>query len=267
QLEVERLSFFVQRARRPADAGAAHRHAQRAEARRRFDRLAHFVGRGHVGLDETRLAFERLLQRRTALLVTIDDDHARPAGHEPPHRRFAEPRGSAGHQRYRSIELHVRVLQLSRKHTTPLDTLVSALPEGRGGDRARPARSHVLSDGIGLALSAAMLRTLVLALACVLVAAPAAQAKKRKAHAHVAKRAKKAKRSPKAFARVQPAPPPTRVAAAEQHPAPPPVEHPAPAVEHAAPEATPAPSPPVEHGPMGPQATDDEVPGSKMKKR
>ncbi|HEX6839840.1 MAG TPA: hypothetical protein VF334_24865 [Polyangia bacterium] len=100
----------------------------------------------------------------------------------------------------------------------------------------------------------------ILALACVLVAAPPAMAKKRHGRAHVAKKAKKAKRG-KALVRVQTAPPPTRVAAVEQHPAPPVVSAPAPM-----PTPVAAPSPPVEHGPMGPQATDDEVPGSRMKR-
>jgi len=99
-----------------------------------------------------------------------------------------------------------------------------------------------------------MMRTLVLVLACVLVAAPSAHAKKRHPKTHAAKH-KKAKKA--AFARVRTQPPPTRVAAVETRIAP----TPAPSEV-----AAPPPSPPVEHGPMGPQATDDEVPGSKMKR-
>jgi len=110
-----------------------------------------------------------------------------------------------------------------------------------------------------------MMRTLVLVLACVLLAAPAADAKKPR-RPHASKRVAKSKKSKKALVRVQKAPPPTRVAAVEQHPAPPP--------EVSTPAATPAltvtsapsPSPPVEHGPLGPQAGDDEVPGTRMKR-
>jgi hypothetical protein len=106
-----------------------------------------------------------------------------------------------------------------------------------------------------------MMRTLVLVLACVLLAAPGADAKKPR-RPHAAKRVAKSKKSKKALVTVQKAPPPTRVAAVEQHPAPPPeVSTPAPTLA-----ATPAPSPPVEHGPLGPQAGDDEVPGTRMKR-
>ena len=121
-----------------------------------------------------------------------------------------------------------------------------------------------------------MLRTLALALAFVVgvVAAPAAQAKKHRAHArpgkhaakHTAKASKRA-RPGDAMARVEDAPPPTRVASAAEHPAPAVAEHPAPAHATPAPEVAPAPSPPVEHGPLGPQDADDEVPGSRAKKR
>jgi hypothetical protein len=108
-----------------------------------------------------------------------------------------------------------------------------------------------------------MMRTLVLVLACVLWAAPAADAKKPR-RPHASKRVAKSKKSKKALAMVHKAPPPTRVAAAEQHPAPPPeVSTPTPA---ATPSIAPAPSPPVEHGPLGPQAGDDEVPGTRMKR-
>jgi hypothetical protein len=115
-----------------------------------------------------------------------------------------------------------------------------------------------------------MLRTLALALACVLVAAPVAEAKKHKSHARVAKHAKHAKptRAEKratALARVVDAPPPTRVASVEHRPAQPPAEVTSSPPRAAAPE--PVASPPVEHGPLGPQAGDDEVPGSRMKKR
>lgn len=108
-----------------------------------------------------------------------------------------------------------------------------------------------------------MMRTLVLVLACVLVAAPSAHAKKRHPKTHVAKH-KKAKKA--VFARVRTAPPPTRVAAVEtriEPTAPTPTRTPTPTPTRT-PEAEVA--PPVEHGPMGPQATDDEVPGSKMKR-
>ena len=110
------------------------------------------------------------------------------------------------------------------------------------------------------------MRTVMLALACVLVATPPAMAKKKHARPHALK-LKKGKRG-KALAR-SPKPAPTRVAAVERHaapseptpPAPSPSSAPAPSVA-----PSPAPSPPVEHGPMGPQASDDEVPGSRMKR-
>jgi hypothetical protein len=113
-----------------------------------------------------------------------------------------------------------------------------------------------------------MLRTIVLALACVLVAAPPVMAKKR--HGHAAKKVKRGKR----LVRMQRAAP-TRVAAVEQHPAPELIKRsinsetppPAAASPAAAPDPVAAPSPPVAHGPMGPQDSDDEVPGSRMKKR
>lgn len=116
-----------------------------------------------------------------------------------------------------------------------------------------------------------MLRTILLALACVLVAAPPVMAKKRHGHAHAAKKAKRGKR----LVRMQTAAP-TRVAAVEQHPAPElnkrsiNSDAPSPAAATPsvpAPEPAAAPSPPVAHGPMGPQDSDDEVPGSRMKKR
>ena len=116
-----------------------------------------------------------------------------------------------------------------------------------------------------------MMRTVMLALACVLVAAPPAMAKKRHAHAHAAK-AKKSKR-PRRLVRVHNVAP-TRVAAAEER------LTPAASPAAASPSASPAlaspppaspppaaePAPTIDRGPMGPQATDDEVPGSRMKR-
>jgi hypothetical protein len=155
-------------------------------------------------------------------------------------------------------------------HTTPLVTLE---PEGPSRGRAtslraaKPLGSIVASDGIGLAFGERMLRTLALALACVFVAAPPALANKRhaaahgRAHAaHAAHAATKSKR-PKPLVRVQKSAPPTRVAAVEQHA--PPSPAPSPLIEQ---HAMPAPSPPVGHAPLGPQASDDEVPGSRMKR-
>ncbi|HEY2744647.1 MAG TPA: hypothetical protein VGL86_08490 [Polyangia bacterium] len=106
-----------------------------------------------------------------------------------------------------------------------------------------------------------MLRTLAIALAFV-VAGPTAQAKKRHPHAvkHAPKRAATKARPHDVL--VQTEPPPTKVAAVEQHPAPAVVVHAAPT-----PAAPPAASPPVEHGPLGPQDGDDEVPGTRQKKR
>jgi hypothetical protein len=121
-----------------------------------------------------------------------------------------------------------------------------------------------VAAGTGLAFGTCMMRTLVLVLACVLLAALPADAKKKHARPHAAKHKKAA---PRALARVKAAPPPTRVAAAEHRMEP---TSPSPAVAPT-PAPTPppaaAPSPPVEHGPLGPQDTDDEVPGSRMKKR
>ena len=61
---------------------------------------------GHVGLDEARPLAELLLERRSPLLVAVDDDDARAAGDQASHRRFAEARRTAGHQGYRSLDLH-----------------------------------------------------------------------------------------------------------------------------------------------------------------
>jgi hypothetical protein len=128
-----------------------------------------------------------------------------------------------------------------------------------------------------------MLRTLVLALVCVFVAAPPALAKKRHAaahgRAHAAHAAKKSKRQ-KALVRMQKTAPPTRVASVERRVEPTlpevattrataaPVAPVAPVARPAiaAAEPTPEPAPPVAHGPVGPQASDDEVPGSRMKR-
>jgi len=149
-------------------------------------------------------------------------------------------------------------------HTTPLVALEPGVPSrGRraSGERAKLLGKAAPVDGTGLALAACMMHTVMLAFACVLVAAAPAMAKKRQAHPHAAK-TKKAKRT-ESLAHVRTAPPPTRVAAVEQHPTPPPEVAAPPA---AATATAPAPSPPVEHGPLGPQATDDEVPGSRMKR-
>ncbi|MGZ3440908.1 MAG: hypothetical protein ACXVDD_15395 [Polyangia bacterium] len=128
-----------------------------------------------------------------------------------------------------------------------------------------------------------MLRTLALVLACVSLAASPAVAKKRHAsarsHAHAVKKGKRAKASahhgPTALSArlaavdsratltsssptpsLAPAPAPRATPTPRPTPAPPPPAE----------VATPAPSPPVEHGPLGPQAGDDEVPGSRMKR-
>jgi len=116
-----------------------------------------------------------------------------------------------------------------------------------------------------------MMRTIMVALACVLFTAAPATAKKRHVAAHKrAHAAAKKHKGPKALVRVQPSPPPTRVASAEQHPAPAVVSTPAPTPTRtpalSVSDPTPAPSPPVEHGPLGPQAGDDEVPGTRMKR-
>jgi len=128
-------------------------------------------------------------------------------------------------------------------------------------------RALVGADGTGLASIVCMMRTLVLVLACVLLAAPSADAKKKHpARGHAQKASLKGKKSKKVLVRVDHAAP-TRVASAEHRLEPTP---PAPAVAPT-PAPTPPPaaasSPPVAHGPMGPQATDDEVPGSRMKNR
>jgi hypothetical protein len=150
-------------------------------------------------------------------------------------------------------------------HITPFDTLEPELPSDGREHAATSARSlgtQGPGDGIGLAVGAPMLRTLALVVACVTMAAsPAALAKKRHPAAHGHAHAGKKGKRPTPLVRVQKAPPPTRVAAASTRvePAPPPeVSTPAPTVV--------APSPPVEHGPLGPQAGDDEVPGSRMKR-
>jgi len=72
-----------------------------------------------VSLDEAgALGAELLLQRRPALVVAIDDDHARAAAGEPPHRRFAEPRRTARHQRYRSFDLHLGLRAVAHAYHT-----------------------------------------------------------------------------------------------------------------------------------------------------
>ena len=148
-------------------------------------------------------------------------------------------------------------------HTTPLDTLEPAAPSRRA-----QAREITCSDGgTALASTGGMMRTVMLALACVLVAAAPAAAKKRHGHAHAAK-AKRSKR-PKPLVRGHHVAPP-RFAAAEEHPTPAPLVSTPPPT----PTPTPTPAPPpaaepaptVDRGPMGPQASDDEVPGSRMKR-
>ena len=110
-----------------------------------------------------------------------------------------------------------------------------------------------------------MMRTLVLVLACVLLAAPSAADAKKPRRPHASKRAAKIKKSKKALVRVQKSTPPTRVAAAE-HRVEPATHEPTPPPAAATPAPEPPPPPPVSHGPLGPQAGDDEVPGSRMKR-
>jgi hypothetical protein len=161
-------------------------------------------------------------------------------------------------------------------HTTPLDTLVPTLPSDGEEGAATSARSLGTTGparGTGLAFGTAMLRTLALVLACVFLAASPAVAKKRHAaargHAHAAKKSKHAAK----LARGRASALSTRVAAVDTRPtltetrAPTPRAEPTPAPRaEPTPVATPAPSPPVEHGPLGPQAGDDEVPGSRTKR-
>jgi hypothetical protein len=99
-----------------------------------------------------------------------------------------------------------------------------------------------------------MLRSLVLALALIVVVAPAANAKKHRPAAHKTKKVRVTKHAP------------TRVAAAVEVPATPPA-HTVATPPAPAPAAIPPAAEPVARGPAVSQAADDEVPGSRMKKR
>ncbi len=106
-----------------------------------------------------------------------------------------------------------------------------------------------------------MLRAIGLALLCVSVAAAPAAAKKKHPPAHAKKSSPRrpqalALRAPKAkpLVRIESTRPPTRVAASVERPA-----------TAAPPEVTAPPPAPVAHV-LGPQAGDDEVPGSRMKR-
>ena len=181
---------------------------------------------------------------------------------------------------------------MSRMHTTPVDTLVPALPSDGPALAASSARSlgtAVPGGGTGLAFGTGMLRTLALVLACVSLAASPAAAKKRHAsarvgRAHAAKKSKHAKAAARGHgsalsARLAatdtrstltsaptPSLAPSPPARATPSPASAPTPRATPTPSPPAEVATPAPSPPVEHGPLGPQAGDDEVPGSRMKR-
>ncbi len=147
-------------------------------------------------------------------------------------------------------------------HTTTLDTLEPALPSDGGGGGASCARSRDPDPrwgGTDLALRAGMLRTLLLVLACVTVAAAPAWAKKHHAAAHRRAHATRRAKGPRPLVWVRKVPPPTRVAVVD--PPPPAAAAMAPAGPVAAVSAV-----EVTHGPLGPQASDDEVPGSRMKR-
>jgi hypothetical protein len=104
QLEVVRLAGAVERARRPADAGARHRDPQRAELRGGCQRGLDLAGVGDVGPGER--GAELAGQRLAARLVAIDDDDPGTACDQAPRRRGPQPRGSSGDECNRSAELH-----------------------------------------------------------------------------------------------------------------------------------------------------------------
>ena len=165
---------------------------------------------------------------------------------------------------------------MSRMHTTPVDTLVPALPSDGPALAASSARSlgtAVPGGGTGLASGEPMssLRTLALVLTVVALAASPAAAKKRhpaRGHTRAANKSMHAKAAGRERATALS----RRVAAVDTRPTlassttPSPTVRATPAPPPPAEVATPAPPPAVDHGPLGPQAGDDEVPGSRMKR-
>ena len=99
QLEVVRHALLVQRALRPADAGAAHRGAQRRRGSAAAIAACTSLGRGDVGVREAAVAPSSAASAAPFFSSRSTITTLAPAATSLPHGGFAEPRSATRHQR------------------------------------------------------------------------------------------------------------------------------------------------------------------------